>query len=222
MKATAADLPQGQDAYNRIVRAIRTGDLRPGDRLTETGLAAQFGISRTPVREAIRALEADGLVVHAPRLGATIRKLDHSEISELYEMRAVLAATAARHAARMASPVEIAEIAAIHSAMEAADTVEAMYRHNQQFHTAILNAARNRFLVRAVESVEKTLLILGPSTLGDRDRAAAALDEHRKILDALRAHDETAAETAMRNHIEAAHAARLRQSRDTDESDHDL
>lgn len=216
-----SDLSQGQDAYHRIVAEIRMGTLRPGDRLTETELAKRFGISRTPVREAIRQLEADGLVTHIPRVGAAIRRLDHAEISELYDMRTVLEGTAARFAARAASDVELSELQAIHTAMAAA-TGAALYPINRQFHGALLNAARNRFLNRAVEAVHKTLLILGPSTMEIGDRATAAITEHAAILQALQHRDPDAAEAAMRHHIEAAHRARLRQQRDQTETAHDL
>ncbi len=208
------DMPPGQDAYFQIVQDIRTGGLMPGDRLTEVDLAARFGMSRTPVREAIRQLEADGLVVHIPRLGATIRTLDHAEISELYDMRAVLESTAARFCARAASAVELGEIEAIQSAMDAATTSEDRYRQNQNFHAAILDAARNRFLTRAVRAVQKTLLILGRSTMEEPERADEAAREHAAIIAALTARDEDAAERAMRLHIQRAHAARLRQIRD--------
>ena len=89
------DSSQAQDAYERLLELVRSGDLVPGLRITETDLAARLGISRTPIREALRRLELEGLVVHTPRLGATIRVLDWSEITELYEMRAVLEGTAA-------------------------------------------------------------------------------------------------------------------------------
>ena len=80
------DLPQGNAAYLQLLDEIRQGRLLPGDRLRETELADRLGVSRTPVREAIRQLEADGLVVHAPRQGATVRRLDYAEVMELYEM----------------------------------------------------------------------------------------------------------------------------------------
>lgn len=215
MPAAASDkeLPQGQDAYQRIIADIRTGALRPGERVTETDLAARLGISRTPVREALRQLESDGLVCHTPRIGTTIRQLDYAEISELYDMRAVLESTAARFAARAASDVELDELQAIHAAMLSADTADALYRHNQQFHNALHDAARNRFLVRSVAAIQKTLLILGPSTLQEDERAEAALNEHGAVLKALAERDAEAAEAAMRRHIQAAHRARLRQYR---------
>lgn len=207
------DSGQGRDAYDRLLTEIRAGTLRPGDRLTETDLAARLGISRTPVREAIRALEADGLVDHQPRVGARIRRLDYAGITELYEMRAVLEGTAARFAARGAYDSELAELAAINDDMRNAPTPEILYQSNRHFHAVLLNAARNRFLVRSVNAVQKTLLILGPSTMEEASRARAAVDEHAAVLKALHNHDGDAAEAAMRAHIEAAHRARLKQLR---------
>jgi DNA-binding GntR family transcriptional regulator len=204
---------QGQDAYDRLVLDIRAGRLKPGDRLVETDLAARLGISRTPVREAVRRLESDGLVVHQPRLGATVRKLDYLEITELYEMRGVLEGTAARLAARSASQIELEELEAINREMQASTDVRQLYEANRQFHGVLLSAARNRFLVKSVEAVQKTLLILGSSTLEEAQRAAQAIEEHDAILTALKNRDGDAAEASMRAHIEAAHKARLRQLR---------
>lgn len=204
---------QGQDAYGRLLSEIRTGRLKPGDRLTETDLAARLGISRTPVREAIRLLETDGLVTHTPRVGATVRALDYAEVTELYEMRAVLEGTAARFAARAAYDSETAELDAINSEMASASP-DVLYHLNTRFHAVLLNAARNRFLVRAVQSIQKSLLILGPSTMEETGRAKQAMQEHGAIIAALRAHDGAAAEATMRAHIEAAHRARLRQLRE--------
>ena len=210
---TKTDLPQGQDAYLRILAQIRDGKLKPGERLTETELARSLGISRTPVREAIRQLESDGLVTHVPRVGAAIRTLDYAEITELYAMRTVLEGTAARFAARAASLVEIEELEEISSAMAKAPGGAEAYVQNRHFHEGLLNAARNRFLVKSVEAVNTTLLILGPSTLYEEARAEEALAEHEAIMTALRARDEDSAERAMRQHIDQAHKARLRQLR---------
>lgn len=204
---------QGRDAYERLVLEIRKGTLQPGDRLVETELATRLGLSRTPIREAIRQLESDGLVAHTPRVGASVRKLDYVEITELYEMRAVLEGTAARFAARAASEIELSELEAINEEMRTATDAQRLYEANRQFHAVLLNAARNRFLVKSVDAVQKTLLILGPSTMEEGDRAAEAFAEHVKLLAALRKRDGDAAEDSMRTHIEAAHRARLRQLR---------
>lgn len=205
------ELSQGQEAYRRILDEVRAGYLMPGDRLMEVELAKRLGFSRTPVREAIRQLESDGVVTHVPRVGAAIRSLDHAEISELYDMRTVLEGTAARFAARAASEVELAELADIHAAMAAGEGDP--YVLNRQFHAALLDAARNRFLKKAVASIHTTLLILGPTTLREEERAEDALREHAAILEGLQARDQEAAEQAMRAHIAAAHRARLRQLR---------
>ncbi len=214
--ANRSDLPQGLDAYERLVAGIREGEFAPGDRLREAEIARRFGISRTPVREAIRRLEAEDLVTHIPRVGAAIRKLDHAEVTELYEMRAALEGTTARLAARGASEVELSELRAINGDMgEALEAGEPLHALNRRFHAAMLDAAKNRFLLKSVRAIEKTLLILGPSTLDEEDRAAEAVAEHAAVLEALAGRDAAAAETAMRVHIEAAHRMRLRQLRRT-------
>ena len=208
--------PQGRDTYERILDEIRAGTLIPGERLTESNIAERFGISRTPVREAMRQLESDGLITHTPRSGSTIRKLDYSEVSELYEMRAVLESTAARFAARAASDVEVSELLSIHEAMCAETQTRQLDKLNQQFHRCLLDAARNRFLLSAVRSIEKTQLILGPSTFHESDRHAQSNKEHEKLLDTIKSRDPVNAEQAMRTHIESAHRVRLRQLRQHD------
>ena len=202
---------QGETTYERLCEEIRSGKLPPGSRLRETEIAERLAVSRTPVREAIRRLEADGLVDHLPRSGAVVRKLEYPELMELYEMRTVLEGTAARLAARAASPVELEELVAINDEMRAAaGRTEVVIGLNRQFHKLLLDAARNRFLLRAMATVENTLLILGSSSMAKPDRAREAVDEHREVLDALLARDGAAAEAAMRRHMERAQFARLR------------
>ena len=213
------DAARGDDVYARLLREIRSGALPAGMRLTETDLAARLRVSRTPVREAIRRLEGDGLVAHRPRLGAVVRRLDHAEVIELYEMRAVLEGTAARLAARAASAAERAELAAINQEMAAAargagaEAGPALAALNRQFHDALARAARNRFLLRSTAAVQSTLLLLGPTTLDDRARAAVAVAEHDAVLGAIDGGDGEGAEALMRRHIEGAERTRLRMGR---------
>ncbi|SMX42457.1 GntR family transcriptional regulator [Actibacterium lipolyticum] len=209
-----AEPRHGHGVYDRLLDDIRTGALGPGDRLLETELAERLNISRTPVREALRQLEADGLVTHVPRVGAAIRSLDYSEVMELYEMRAVLESTAARMAARAASDIEIAELEEINAELATAtNDANRAYELNRQFHRTLLDAAKNRFLVKSTNALQKTLLILGTSTLAEVSRAEEAVAEHATILKALRARDGAAAEAAMRQHMESSHRVRLRQLR---------
>ena len=204
---------QGNSAYSRLLGALREGWLSPGERLRETELAERFGVSRTPVREAIRQLEADGIVVHVPRQGASIRTLEYSEVMDLYEMRAVLEGTAARLAARAASDIEIEELFDMNKSLANVGSTKEAYDLNRQFHASMLDAAKNRFLTRSVTSLQKALMILGPTTLTDPDRGAKAVDEHFGILDAVKSRDGERAEIAMRSHIEAAQRVRVRSLR---------
>ncbi len=207
---TAAEGPQGNAAYRALLEEIRSGALRPGDRLRETDLAERLGVSRTPIREAIRQLEADGLVAHAPRQGATVRSLDYAEVMELYEMRAVLDGAAARLAAHAALPIEIDELAAINDELSAAPDAAEAFRLNRVFHAALLNAAKNRFLHRSMNGLQKALMILGPTTLAEAERFDKAVQEHRAVIEALRARDGARAEQLMRDHIKASQRVRIK------------
>ncbi len=205
---------QGQSAYERLRDDIREGILPPGSRLTETEIADRLAVSRTPVREAIRRLEAEGLVDHQPRTGAIVRKLDYPEIMELYEMRTVLESTAARLAARAASAMEIEELSAINAEMtRVIETPDRLADLNRLFHDRLMDAARNRFLLRSKASVETTLLILGPSSMESPDRAREAVREHAEVLQAVADRDGAAAEAAMRAHMEHAQLMRLKMLR---------
>ena len=202
---------QGHSAYEQLLEEIRTGSLKPGARLTEIEIADRLNISRTPVREAIRRLESEGLVDHQPRSGAVVRTLAYPEVMELYEMRCVLEGTAARLAARAASDVELEELRAINADMAAAaGNGPDMARLNRQFHARLLDAARNRFLVKSMASIETTMLILGPTSMAAEGRATEAIAEHEAILAALASRDGATAEQAMRAHMERAQLARLR------------
>ncbi|WP_121066235.1 GntR family transcriptional regulator [Chachezhania antarctica] len=211
---------QGETAYDRLRDEIRSGRLRPGARLTETEIAERLSVSRTPVREAIRRLESEGLVDHQARAGAVVRKLDYSEIMELYEMRAVLESTAARLAARAASEVEIRDLRDINAQMGVSEgDPQALARLNRQFHQSLLHASRNRFLLKSMGSVDTTMMILGPTSLESPDRAREAVAEHDEIIAALAARDEATAEAAMRRHMEGAQSERLRMLRRDDDGE---
>ena len=205
--------PQGNAAYAKLLGELREGRLNPGDRLRETELAERLGVSRTPVREAIRQLEADGIVTHVPRHGASIRRLDYAEVMELYEMRAVLEGTAARLAARAASDIEIEELFDMNQQLVVLGSAPEAFVLNRQFHAALLDAAKNRFLARSIHALQKALMILGPTTLTQPDRATRATEEHFGVLDAIKARDGSLAEAAMRAHIEAAQRVRVRDLR---------
>jgi DNA-binding GntR family transcriptional regulator len=212
MKASESERSSGVAAYERLLRAIEEGELAPGSRLREAELAERFAISRTPVREALGRLEAQGLVAHEPHRGASVAQLDYGQVSELYDMREVLEGTAARLAAIHASAVET-EILEEMIARDRTLTGDAaaLARNNRLFHRQIHAAARNRFLQGTLETMRLSLVLLpGATTLAAPERADESLDEHAAMIAAIRAHDGDRAEAAARAHIRAAFKARIR------------
>ncbi len=198
-------------AYDKLFAAIEAGDLRPGDRLLETELAARFGVSRTPVREAIRRLEADGIVQHQPRVGAVVRTLGQQEIVELYEMRIVLEKTAATLAAKHASQAEIETLRGLNADMAtAAHDPGKVAALNRQFHRCILDAARNQFLAHSYLGLSHALILLGKTTLETESRVTTVLAQHDDIIEALHTGDGPGAALAMGVHMETSLHHRLK------------
>jgi DNA-binding GntR family transcriptional regulator len=203
---------QATDVYHQLLQDIASGVLQPGERLREQTLAERLAVSRTPVREALKALEGDGLVEHVPRVGAAIKVLTHAEVVELYEMRTVLEGAAAKLAARSATDLELQELRDINARMaQALSEPDRMAQLNRTFHRTLFNAAKNRYLLQAVSTVQRAMLVLGPSTLTEELRAQAVIEEHEAVLTALGHRSPAQAELAMMGHIEASHKARLQQ-----------
>lgn len=205
------DLSQGETAYRRLLQAIRDGLFQPGDRLREADVAQRLSLSRTPVREALRKLEADGIIEHRARIGAVIRKLERTEVVELYEMRLVLERTAAEMAAKHASDAEIDELEEVNIKIEAAvDDPATAAALNQDFHRCIYLATRNRFLLEAARALNNALMLLGPTTLADADRIKTVCQQHKNIIDAIRAGDVEAAGATAEAHLQTSLRHRLK------------
>lgn len=207
---TGDTLSQGQAAYRDLLSAIKRGDYAPGDRLRETEIAERLSLSRTPIREALRRLEADGIVEHKARIGAVIRALSYPEVVELYEMRLVLERTAAELAAKHAVPAEIDALETVNSEIGQclSDSARAAAL-NQQFHLGLYRAGRNRFLIEATRAMSNALMLLGPTTLADEDRIAVVCRQHQDILDAVRNRDEEQAGAAAEAHLQTSLRRRL-------------
>ncbi len=200
-----------QTAYDQLFQAIELREFKPGDRLLETELAAHFGVSRTPIREAIRKLEAEGIVEHKPRVGAVVRTLGQQEIVALYEMRIVLETTAAAMAAKHASHAEIRTLDSLNIAMsEASNDPVQVAILNRKFHRCILDAGRNQFLSHSYQALSHALILLGKTTLETPDRVNTVTTQHATIISALASADPDAASDAMRVHMETSLDHRLK------------
>jgi DNA-binding GntR family transcriptional regulator len=195
-----------EQAYDRLRRAIIDGEFRPGERLTEVAIAAMFGISRTPVREAFARLAKDGLVRNAK--GSGIEVVDPSlELTDIYYIREAIEGCAARLAALRATDEEIARILDLAQASRDADPadVETRAQLNLDFHLAITTAARAPRLERLVSDYRE--LFASPRSLQryTPSETRTVIDDHGRIAEAIRDRDPDAAEKAIRDHLRRAY-----------------
>ena len=202
-------MSEDHDAYTLILEAIDRGDLRAGQRLVETELAERLGVSRTPVREALSRLEAQGIVAREGR-SLRVATLDHDQLGELYEVRGVVEGLAARLAARHAAPEEIAVLADMVGAdRRIVADARALSLANRRFHRQLHRASHNRYLNQMLESMRRSLALISTTTLVAPGRGELALDEHAAIVDAIARRDEAAAQQAAERHISNAYRTRL-------------
>jgi len=199
-----------KDAYTLILEAIDDGTYRPGDRLVESDLAERFGVSRTPVREALQRLETQSMLARDGR-SLIVASLDHNQLAELYVVRAELEGLAARLAAKHASPEEVRVLQSLIEADRAhLDDPAAMSRANRRFHKQIHLASHNRYLVQQLDLVHRSMALLATTSLAAVGRSEAALAEHEAIVAAIAAGDGVAAQAALSAHISKAFETRLK------------
>lgn len=198
------------DAYQMILDAIDTGIYRPGDRLVESELADRFGVSRTPVREALQRLETQSLLTRDGR-SLIVASLDHTQLAELYVVRGTLEGLAARLAASNATPEEKLVLREMLEADHALiGDPAALSRANRRFHKQIHLASHNRFLVQQLDLVHRSMALLATTSISAEGRPEDTLREHGQIVAAIEAGDGDAADKALRDHISAAFVTRLK------------
>jgi DNA-binding GntR family transcriptional regulator len=203
--------PQPTDAYTMILDAIDQGVYRPGDRLVESELAERFGVSRTPIREALQRLETQSLLARDGR-SLIVASLDHNQMAELYVVRRELEGLAARLAAQHATPEEVRILREMVEADNAlVDDPPALARANRRFHKQIHLASHNRYLVQQLDLVHRTMALMATTSLAAQGRGVIAQSEHEGIVRAIEAKDEEAAYNALKDHISVAFMTRLKQ-----------
>jgi DNA-binding GntR family transcriptional regulator len=201
-------------AYVSIRDDILSGRIKPGERLREEELTRRIGVSRTPVREALRRLEADGFTIVQPNRGASVPIYSRRDIDEIYGLRALIEGHAARRAATRITPEQIDELARLNDAMRAMPPPDApgdpSPRHldrvtlNHAFHRIILEAADNRRLSAMVSQLARVALSARTFARYSAADEARAIENHDELIRALRAGHPDWAEATMRSHVHNA------------------
>ena len=209
MTSTISLRPEQRDAYVLILEAIDVGIYKPGSRLVESELAEQFGVSRTPIREALQRLETQSLLTRDGR-SLIVASLDHNQMAELYVVRTELEGLAARLAAQHASEEEVDVLQQMVGAdrMRISDAT-ALSRSNKRFHKQLHLASHNRFLVQQLDLVYRSMALLATTSLAVEGRGPVALDEHQTIVTAISVRDGAAAYQAVKQHLSQAFITRL-------------
>ena len=201
---TEPTLSRFEQAYRSLREAIADGTYRPNQRLIETELARAVGVSRPTVRAILIRLEQDGLVVIEPNRGASVRSFDISEAIRTMRLREVLEGLSASLAAEQATTAELEAMAATVDDMAtlvAAGDLLGYSSLNARFHRQILQAARDDQIERLLSSLNYALIRYQYRTVLVPGRKDESIEEHRRILDRLRARDSHGAEKAIREHI---------------------
>ena len=195
--------------YKSLRNAIHNGTLGRGERVREEEIAQSLGVSRTPVREALALLQAAGLLEVAAG-GLVVTTLTRGQVVELYAMREILEGSAAAFAALHASPTEVATLRHLCRMFGSSlGDVDRLAQVNYEIHSAICEAAHNRYLVRTLNELHDSLALLPSTTFSVEGRGEAAIREHEEIVNAIENKDSVTAEQAARKHIRAAQEARL-------------
>lgn len=192
------------DVLSRLRHMLVEGDIPPGHRVPERDLCQTLGISRTPLREALKALAAEGLVVLLPNRGARAAKLTRESIQDLFEVCEGLEALAGELACQRIAETQVIEIAALHEAMIShyqSAQLDQYYRCNRQIHEAVVRAADNAVLSSLYESVAARIRRARFRTPMTPERWSLAVQEHEGILNALRRRDGRGLSHILRTHL---------------------
>jgi DNA-binding GntR family transcriptional regulator len=199
--------PLRELVFESLREAIIAGQLRPGERMMEIQMAEEMGVSRTPVREAIRKLELEGLVVMVPRKGAYVAGLSLKDMTDVFEIRRALEGLAAELAAERISDDELEEmeryLIKIAKDIESGD-VHKVVETDTDFHSLLYKSSRNSRLSQIISNLREQIQRFRTTSLSSPGRMKSALEEHRKIVEAIATRDGELARKITQEHIENA------------------
>ena len=205
-----APLALYQEVAERLRQRIFSHELPPGTWVDEQALAADYGISRTPLREALKVLASEGLVTLKPRRGCYVTEISERDLDEIFTVMALLEGQCAADTARKANDADLAHLNSIHEELEraaSANDIEGFFEANQAFHQEVQLIADNRWLTQAITDLRKVIKLSRHHSLFSEGRLQQSLAEHRSILEALGRRDIAGTEQAMREHISSGRKA---------------
>jgi DNA-binding GntR family transcriptional regulator len=191
-----------QDVAERLRQQIFARELEPGAWIDELKLCAEYGISRTPLREALKVLAVEGLVTMKVRRGAYVTEMSRDDVAQIYHLLSLLESDAAGVVAAQADDTQRAELQALHERLEKqARQRDAFFATNEQFHLALLEAAGNRWRMQIVTDLRKMMKLNRHHSLFKKGRLADSLAEHRALMQAIEARDAARATQLMKAHF---------------------
>jgi len=214
---------RGSSLHDGVAARLRSmvfeRQLAPGQWIDEKALAEAWSVSRTPLREALKVLAAEGLVELVPQRGCRVIELSDEDADDLFPVMALLEGRCAHEAAAKASAADIAELQRLHAELErhaTAQDVDGYYRANHVFHSRVQALAANRWLDRSTGDLRKFLRLLRGRQLNLPGRIDRSIAEHRELIDAFARRDAARAERAMHDHLMAQlHALKQLRQLDT-------
>lgn len=201
-----------EQVAERLRARIMAHTLTPGSWIDEQTLAAEYGISRTPLREAIKVLASEGLVTMKLRRGAYVTEVSERDLAEVFHLLSLLECDAVGVVARSASEAQLADLVALHEQLEAAvGDADAFFAANERFHTELLEIAGNRWRNQMVADLRQVMKLSRHHSLLKEGRLEASLQEHRDLLSAIQSRDAKRAQELMHQHMaQGQEAAALR------------
>jgi len=191
-----------QQVAERLRSKIMSHTLAPGSWIDEQALAAEYGTSRTPLREALKVLAAEGLVTMKLRRGAYVTEVSQRDLSEVFHLLSLLECDAVGVAAEQATEAQMAELAALHALLEdSVSDADAFFAANERFHMRLLEIADNRWRNQVVADMRQVMKLNRHHSLLKDGRLEASLQEHRDIMAALKARDAERAKRLMQLHM---------------------
>ncbi|MDD4766590.1 MAG: GntR family transcriptional regulator [Desulfotomaculaceae bacterium] len=196
--------PLRELVFDSLRKAIIIGKLKPGERLMEIQLAEEMGVSRTPVREAIRKLELEGFVVMVPRKGAYVAGVSVKDIADVFEVRSALEGLAASLASERITEEEMEDLEKVFHLITGEEDLLTVVKKDNEFHELIYKASRNQRLTQIITNLSEQINRFRLTSLSIPGRLKIAVDEHKKIIEAISERNAELANALASEHMENA------------------